>query len=325
MIDLVNPLVSIIVPIYNSEEYLSKCVDSLVAQTYKNIQIVLINDGSPDNSEKICEEYANCDSRVTYIKKDNGGVSDARNYGLKYSKGEIIAFVDPDDWIELETIEVLVKTMLKDGSDIVSYGVKYVDENGDLIRTVAVKENECLSTYEAMREFLKYNKIKQQVWDKIYRKEIIGNIEFEKGRSIEDVFWVHQVLGEAKKISVNKTLLYNYMQRSDSVMGMGYSKKWIDILDALRLRCDYIQGRFPGLYDNVISLYINTCMYHTQLALNSKEDMNYIKDNILSRLSFKKQGDIYKPVNLKKKIWLFCFVHFPIATCKFRNKLGRGI
>ena len=320
-----NPLVSIIVPVYNSEEYLSKCLDSLINQTYKNIQIVIINDGSPDNSEIICKKYAEIDSRITYVFKENGGVSDARNYGLDYSKGDIISFVDPDDWISSDAIEKIVRVMIDDGSDIVSFGVKYVDENDNLIRTVAVEKKECLSTEVAMEEFLKYNKIKQQVWDKIYKKSVIGGIRFEKGRAIEDVFWVHQILGEAKKISVIPNPFYYYLQRSNSVMGAGYSPKWLDVLDALRIRCDYIKERFPKLYDNAVSLYINTCMYHTQLAIRANQSSNFINDNILSRISFRKNGNIYKPLPFKQKIWLFMFVTWPFFTCKLRNKLGLGV
>ena len=319
------PLVSIIVPIYNSANYLPKCLDSLINQTYTNIQIVLVNDGSTDNSDSVCKQYVSSDCRITYIDKENGGVSDARNYGLDNSKGEIIAFVDPDDWIELHTIEQTVKVMQVDNSDIVTFGVNYVNEDGELIRKVTAKQNECLGTEESMKEFLNYNKIKQQVWDKIYKKSIIKEIRFEKGRAIEDVFWVHKIIGEAKKVSVIASAYYYYLQRSDSVMGKGYSKKWLDILDALRQRCDYIQDRFPGLYNEALRLYIRTCMYHTQLSLKANMELNFINDNILSRLSFYKTGNIFDNEPIRSKMWLYSFVHFPLLTCRFRNKLKIGL
>ena len=319
------PLVSIIVPIYNSAKYLSKCVDSLINQYYTNIQIVLVNDGSTDNSETICKQYVVSDSRVTYIEKENGGVSDARNVGLDNSKGEIIAFVDPDDWIDLHAIEESVKVLLDDNSDIVTFGVNYINEDGEKIRKAVAKAKECLETEEAMKEFLNYNKIKQQVWDKIYKKSIINGIRFEKGRAIEDVFWVHQILGEAKRISVIASAYYYYLQRSDSVMGKGYSTKWLDILDALRQRCDYIEDRFPGLYNEALRLYIRTCMYHTQLSLRANLEQRFIEKNILSRISFYKTGNIYENESFRSRIWLFGFVHFPLLTCKFRNKLEIGL
>ena len=325
-----NPLISILVPIYKSEKYIEKCIESVINQTYRNIELVLVDDGSPDNSGQICDEYAKKDNRIVVVHQANGGVSDARNRGLETANGSIISFVDPDDWYELDTIESMYKKMCEDGSDLVCCGVKYIDENDNIIRiSTAVEKDECLNTEDAMNEFLGYRKVKQQIWDKMYRRETIGDIRFEKGRSIEDVFWVHQIIGNASKITIMNKPLYNYMQRSDSVMGTGYTVKWMDILDALQQRCQYIEQRFPTLYIKSLRLYLGTCMYHLQLAIKSNQNKKTC-DSIIGHISFykdivKKKSLIIRFGSFQQNVWMRLFLHYPILTCKFRNKMKKGL
>lgn len=319
-----NSLISIVVPIYNVEQYLQKCVDSLINQTYKNLEIILVDDGSPDNCPKICDEYAKQDSRIKVIHKENGGLSDARNAGMNIATGEYISFIDSDDWIKSEMIEDMYNRMIEDNSDLVSSGVLWADEDGVEIRNATVSENCVLNTEQAMTELINDGKLKQHVWNKLYKADLIKNIPFDKGKYHEDVFWSYKVIGEAERISIEKNSYYFYVQRSESIMGEKYSAKRLDALDAMELRCEYIKEKFPNLYNNALTIYIGSCMYHLQLALSVGTDKDVIR-NIKSRISYRKNGNVFENLAGKQKLWMHMFVLMPTATCKLRNLLKIGL
>ena len=319
-----TPLISVIVPIYHVEQYLNRCVESLVNQTYSNLEIILVDDGSPDNCPKMCDDWVQKDSRIKVIHKGNGGLSDARNAGMQIANGDVICFIDSDDWIDLKAFEVMLNVMQDDESDIISCGVKWVDEDGDLLRLVSVDEHEMLNTHDSMQELLHDGKLKQHVWNKLYRRNVIENIPFEKGKYHEDVFWSYQVIGRAKKISVIADSFYNYVQRSDSIMGESYSPKRLDALDAMQLRCEYIKTHFPDLFDNSLQNYMGSCLYHLQLALHSHQDKAVIH-NITERRSSGKQYDFYNSLTGNHKVWMKCFMTAPILTAKIRNLLKVGL
>lgn len=317
-------LISVIVPIYNVEKYLRKCVDSIINQTYKNLEIILVDDGSLDNCPKICDEYAKQDIRIKVIHKENGGLSDARNAGMKVARGEYISFIDSDDWIKPEMIEGMYNRMIEDNSDLVSSGVLWVDENGAEIRNATVSENCVLNTEQAMKELINDGKLKQHVWNKLYKADLIKNILFDKGKYHEDVFWSYKVIGEAKRVSIDKNSYYFYVQRSKSIMGEKYSAKRLDALDAMKLRCEYTKDKFPKLYNNALSVYIGSCMYHLQLALLADIDKAVIK-NIISRIDYRKNGNVFENLAGKQKLWMHMFVLMPTATCRLRNLLKIGM
>lgn len=318
-----QPLLSVIVPIFKVEEYLDRCVESIVNQTYKNLEIILVDDGSPDNCPQMCDSWADKDKRIKVVHKENGGLSDARNAGMPFATGEIISFIDSDDWIELDMFEKMLNRMQEDNSDVVSCGVKWVEEDGTLIRDVT-SEDEILDTTAAMKELLNDIKLKQHVWNKIYKYDLIKDIPFEKGKYHEDVFWSYQVVGIAKKVSVVKESFYNYVQRSNSIMGEGFSAKRLDALDANRQRCEYMKEHFPELYDKSLYVYIGSCHYQLQCAVKANQPKEVI-DNILDRTSYRKTGHPTRGITFKQKIWYYLFTLFPMTTCKLRNRLGKGI
>ena len=319
-----NSLISIVVPIYNVEQYLQKCVDSLINQTYKNLEIILVDDGSPDNCPKICDEYAKQDSRIKVIHKENGGLSDARNAGMKIATGEYISFIDSDDWIKSEMVEDMYNRIIEDNSDLVSSGVLWVDEDGVEIRNATVSENCVLNTEQAMTELINDGKLKQHVWNKLYKADLIKNIPFDKGKYHEDVFWSYKVIGEAERISIEKNSYYFYVQRSESIMGEKYSAKRLDALDAMELSCEYTKEKFPKLYNNALTVYIGSCMYHLQLALTAGADKEVIS-NIKNRIGYRKNGNVFENLAGKQKLWMHMFVCLPAATCKLRNLLKIGM
>lgn len=316
-------LISVIVPIYKVEKYINSCVDSILNQTYRNLEVILVDDGSTDNCPAICEQYKSKDNRVKVVHKENGGLSDARNAGLKVVTGSIVAFIDSDDWIDSKMFEKMYDRMHKDNSDIVSCGVKWVTEDGKLLRNVSVND-ECLETEKAMEELLYDNKLKQHVWNKLYKYDIVKDIPFEKGKFHEDVFWSYQVIGKAKKVSLMTESFYNYIQRDNSIMGETYSSKRLDALDAMKLRCEYIKEKFPDLFDVALFFYIGSCLYHLQSAIRTKQDEDVVS-NILNRLDCQKEGNICKGLEFKQKIWFKMFRYFPVLTAKLRNALKVGI
>lgn len=319
-----NPLVSVVIPIYNVENYLERCVESIINQTYTNLEIILVNDGSPDNCPNICDNYAKIDNRVRVIHKINGGLSDARNAGLAIAKGDYISFIDSDDWVELSMFEEMVRILLKDGSDIISCGVKWVEEDGTLLRDISNDKSELINNYEAVKEIIVDGKLKQHVWNKIYKAELIRDIPFEKGKYHEDVYWSYQVFGVANKVSLITKSYYNYVQRANSIMGEGYSVKRLDALDAMRNRCDYIKQNYPDLYNLALNTYLGSCMYHLQLAMSVNSEKQII-DDIVSRISYKKTGNIFACISGKSALWMRMFLIAPKATCALRNKLKVGL
>lgn len=319
-----SKLISIVVPVYNVEVYLNKCVTSLIQQTYRNLEIVLVDDGATDNCPQMCDDWAQRDSRIKVIHKPNGGLSDARNVGMMEATGELVAFVDSDDWIDEDTLEKMYLRMQTDDSDIVSCGVKWVTEDGTLLNDITVKHDEDLDTYDAMSELISDGKLKQHVWNKLYKRAIIENIPFEKGKFHEDVFWSYQVIGRAKKVSLMTESFYNYVQRSNSIMGESYSEKRLDALDAMKQRCEYIKGQFPDLHDKALYVYISSCMYHLQCALHTNQNKSVI-ENITDRLDDRKTGHPTKGQNANNKIWFTMFVHCPVFTAKIRNLIKVGI
>lgn len=318
------PLISVIVPIYNVEKYLDRCVESIINQTYKNLEIILVDDGSPDNCPKLCDEYAQKDNRIKAVHKENGGMSDARNAGMAVASGEFICFVDSDDYIELNMLSDLYDCIVSDNSDVASGGANWVDESDNVIRKDCVEQHCVLNDKEAMIELLHDRKLKQYVWNKLYKTSIIKNIPFKKGRYHEDVFWLHQMVGGAKRISILPNMYYNYLQRPNSVMSVGYSEKRLDALDAYAERSRYIKEKYPDLYNLALYTYVGSCMYHLQCALQVNADSN-IKDNIIGRISVYKNGNVFENLSGKQRLWLKMFCKMPVFTCKLRNLLGIGI
>jgi len=232
-------IISVIVPIYSVEKYLSRCIESIINQTYRNIEIILVNDGSPDNCGQICDEYAKKDERIYVIHKKNGGLSDARNAGLKIAKGEYISFVDSDDWIHEKYIEKLYDLITKSNADISMCDfIKTSDDNVKVDNS-----NEEITEYSNIEalDLLMGGKLNVQFvvsWGKLYKRRLFENIKFPIGRIHEDEFTTYKLLYKAKKIVFTTSKLLFYWQREDSIMGTGeYNiKNRLDALDAFEER-----------------------------------------------------------------------------------------
>ena len=233
-------LVSIIVPVYNVEQWLPRCVDSLIAQTYKNLEIILVDDGSADNSGKICDEYAEKDDRIVVIHKDNGGLSSARNAGLEVAKGNYISFVDSDDWVSLLFIENLYVALKENNCEISE--CNYVKTSGIDCQNDEFQPGIVVASSEvAVNSVIDDGVFSVIVCNKLYKKSLI-TVSFEEGRLHEDTFWAHQIVANCKQIVKINDCLYYYYQRENSIMGSSYSEKRLDAIVSAEYRVVFLNN-----------------------------------------------------------------------------------
>lgn len=234
--------ISIIVPVYNVEKYLEECLESIINQTYSNIEIIIINDGSTDNSKFICETYKRKDNRIELLNKKNGGLSSARNMGLLYSTGEYVLFIDSDDYIRLDMCEILVKHIIETGADIIWFNYYNLDNKNNIKYNNLVKEYKLYNELNRVfwKDLLYKYKLNEVVWNKIYKRNIIPNKVFFEGKIHEDTFAFIQILKNATKIKMIKESLYYYRSnRKNSIMHIKNNSNIIDFdaIDALLIKC----------------------------------------------------------------------------------------
>lgn len=251
-------LVSIIVPIYNVEKYLKKCIESIINQTYKNIEIILVDDGSPDKCGEICEEYSKKDNRIVVIHKQNGGLSDARNKGIKVAKGKYITFVDSDDYVDYRYIELLYKAVKENNTKIAQCNIAKVNMSGNIIARLGYKENSIKTSKNMLNDIYSSHLIENiVVWNKLYLKEMFNNISFPVGKIHEDEFTTFKILYNVDKISIVNEYLYYYRQTDESIIGKKFNKKRMDLLEALEERISFLKEKKEyDLYKKTLKYYI---------------------------------------------------------------------
>lgn len=319
-------LISIIVPIYKVEPYLNKCVQSIVDQSYRNLEIILVDDGSPDYCPAICDVWAEKDSRIKVLHKENGGLSDARNAGLAIATGEYISFIDSDDYIALDFIAKLYAAIMQTGADIAECATAYVDGDGNILRNRNAAPAAEMDKLEALRRLVLEDGVYQTVWNKLYRRELIDGILFEKGKYHEDDFWTYQVFDRMEKLTLVDKPLYFYLQRSGSIIGAGYTPKRLDGLEARALRMEYLQ-KYPELSALTRQGLVGECMWHYQSAKthlsgqSQKDALSKIRQTMaacpavpLRQLSGK----------WTHRIWYLLFRTMPNLTVWVRSKIGIG-
>lgn len=217
-----NELISVIVPIYSVEDYLEKCVNSIINQTYKNLEIILVDDGSPDKCPEMCDDFAKRDSRIKVIHKKNGGLSDARNVGIDCARGEYFVFVDSDDWVESTMIEHLLSICKKYDVKLASCA-RYISD-GNSINTVVFSVSErAYSAEEALNEILSGKAIDVAAWDKIYSRDLFEDIRFPVGENNEDIAVFYKIVDRAGKVAHCGTAEYYYRNRPGSITKLKYS------------------------------------------------------------------------------------------------------
>lgn len=240
-----NPKLSIILPVYNTEQYLEKCLNSILNNTFQDFELIIVNDGSPDNSEKIILDFKDkYKDKIVYIKKENGGLSDARNFGLKHAKGEYISFIDSDDYIEHDMYEKMMNKLEQHPFDIVACDVNLVYENSDKIDVVSSGYDKDLFDKQEIKQTMIY--FYPTVWNKIYKAEIINEITFLKGVWYEDLEFMLRVYPNITSIGVVKEPLHNYLQRKNSIT-YTYNDKLYDIINNMDSVISFYQEH--GIYE----------------------------------------------------------------------------
>lgn len=251
-----KPLLSVIVPIYNVEPYLERCVHSILNQTYPNIEIILVDDGSPDKCGEICDKLAQQDKRIKVIHKKNGGLSDARNAGLDIASGDLIGFVDSDDYVHPAFYDTLYKNMVDNDADLSMCDYKAVT---DLSGSIYDFDNnvKVLNNIEALEMlFTYYCQIFVIVWNKLYRKEVFKDFRFEVGKIHEDEFISYKILHQSNRIAFSDARLYYYFQSPNSIIHAAFSEKKLHYAEAMEARLDYFNKyQLPDFYNQTLQRY----------------------------------------------------------------------
>lgn len=244
-------VVSIIIPVYNVEEYIHECVGSVIKQSYRDLEIFLINDGSTDKSGDICKEIANQDNRIIYIEKENGGLSSARNYGLKKATGDFVFFLDSDDYLAPDAIETLIKEQERSNSDIVSSGFEITKNRAE---KKAEKKESTFITGDSSLFFLQ--KISNHACAKLYKKKIFEGIFYPENQHYEDVATTFKLYDKAQKVSYTENGLYCYRIREGAITRTITNQDINDLWKAYNNIKDYF-----SIPDNIQSFYEMTVLY----------------------------------------------------------------
>ncbi len=223
--------ISVIIPIYNVEKYLIRCLKSIVNQTLKEIEIILVNDGSTDNSNKICSDFAINDSRIRIINKKNGGLSDARNFGLEVATGDYISFIDSDDYVDLSMLESMCELALKYNVDIVTCNLVKVNELNEEFKKLP-QSNVVNNYIDLKKDFSYFGEMSCFACNKLFKKELFLNQRFKKGLHFEDIELIPKLILESKKIIHSNNYFYKYFERQDSI-SKSYTRKGLDIFKAI--------------------------------------------------------------------------------------------
>mgnify|MGYP003571294127 CR=1 FL=1 len=333
--------ISVIVPVYNVEKYLEKCLNSIINQTYKNLEIILVDDGSTDNSSDICDLYASKDNRIKVIHQENSGVSNAKNNGLKIATGELISFIDSDDTMEPNFFHVLYDSLIETNSDIALVGYKVVNEKGKLILDSITKNNlkkDERVTYEGneiIKELLLQKTINNFGWCKLFKKNVLCN--FKEGVTYEDIVFSVQVMMKAKRVVYTNTSVYNYLKRAKSITATISLNNLNDFALAIAERYNLIKENYNDLMEyNIYAFFLSTIAISTKYVIcdtkyeeiknKVEEFLNIIREysnhNLKELLSFFTDYDILCLYLIKYNTDLYLNFLFERHKLKIQNKLS---
>ena len=317
-----NDLVSIIVPVYNVEKYLRQCIESLINQTYKNIEIILVDDGSTDNSGKICDEYAKNDIRIKAIHQPNKGVSAARNNGLEHATGKYITFVDSDDYIDEKYIEKLYYAITENEADISICNFKLIFDNikekdSDIVQPTLNKEK--ISNKEAVKFLFNPKSFGNYPWNKMYKADLFKDIRYPQGAVMEDLGTTYKLFFKSKNVAIINEKLYYYVQRKGSILHNPTKKFELDKYELSKKRYYDLKENYGDFEENII-FYLNVLLetypslsdtdkekeeIEKEIKKINQEDKIFINKNKKTRIKcimFKINKKMYcKLVNLKRK------------------------
>lgn len=287
--------ISVIVPIYNVEDYLNECVDSLIEQDYSNLEIILVDDGSTDQCGSICDEYAIKDSRIKVIHKQNGGLSDARNAGIDVATGDYITFVDSDDVLSSDYISYLLDLLTEADADMACCQRTEIDENSKH------KKGHCnpcgkITVFDNMENALVAKEIDTVAWGKLYKKDLFLEIRYPVGRLHEDIFTTYKIIHQCEKIVVGPGAKYLYRIRENSISNINFTHKHMDIVYGKLEYAKFINQKYPNLSGKAnADVVYGACVCAVRMAkanYKNKDDIDFIQKQIrLHEKDFLISGD----------------------------------
>lgn len=285
--------ISVIVPVYNVERYITECLESLIHQTYQNLEILLVDDGSTDRSGSICDEYGERDSRIIVIHQKNGGAAAAKNTGLDHVTGTYLAFADSDDWLERDALEYMIHELEAADADIVqcSFRDVYIDHQSDCICKAAGQEFDQVSYLARYTEDWTCSLL----WDKLYKRELFDQIRFETGHVVDDEYFTYQGVMNARKIACRNQIVYNYRKRKSGATGsVEHAERIIsDKLDYLEKRLDIITERYPQLkkaFNRHLLYMLNWMSEEPSITEHGIEQIQQVLQNRWKQCRFSGEG-----------------------------------
>ena len=289
-----QPKISVIIPVYNTAKYLSKCLDSILNQTLKEIEVIVVNDGSKDNSQELIDAYKEKDGRIVSIQKENGGLSDARNVGIDVANGEFIAFVDSDDYIDLSMFEMMYGLSQKHQAEIVLCDLVKVDENGtefrDLPQSPQLPEKIVLKD-----NFSLFGEMSCFACNKIFKKTLFNEHRFKKGIHFEDIELIPKLILDSTVISKINTPFYKYFERQDSIT-KSHTKKGLDMFFAINEVTDYFKLSNYNTFAKELKRFQIIQGYYSYLAY-----VAYVKDKTLKYEMTIELKNFLKKYDISKK------------------------
>lgn len=298
-----SKLISVIVPVYKVEPLLAKCIDSICAQTYQNLEIILVDDGSPDNCGAICDEYAEKDNRIRVIHQQNAGLAGARNSGLEIANGDYIGYVDSDDHIAPDMYEILLKNIEETGADIAICGRYMEFESGKLVPMFHYPDRQVMDSHEAVKRFLLSDGFDAAAWDKLYRKEIWEDMRYPLHYVSEDVPVTSRLLAKAKKVVHCGSPLYYYFQRAGSLSHAAFNEKSAGLYYFFKDAAEKMTEIYPDLKEEAAYFYYKALLVLLFRYAGSKE-IHPVGEECISQLKTN-VSYICKNKYLKKKYKIF--------------------
>lgn len=315
-------MISVIVPVYNVEKYLERCVKSIAAQTYKDLEILLIDDGSTDKSGKMCDDFQQTDSRIKAFHKQNGGLSDARNYGIEHSAGEFISFVDSDDYIDEKMLETLHRLITENDADLAVCSAMDVFEGKEVTQVKEIKEFN-LNKVESYKYMLRGDGI-PSACNKLYKRQTVGDVRFPVGKLYEDGFFTPQILKRVETTAVTSKPMYYYFRRADSITTKPFRKGDLDVIEAydkcvkqVKELCPealpYAEFRYRNAYFNVLDKmlmrddckeipeYKQVVKYLKKHTVQIVKDPGFGKMRKIAAVALKFSVPLYKKILLTKQ------------------------
>ena len=238
---ILDPKVSILIPAYNVERFICQCLDSILSQSYRNLEICIVNDGSTDDTDKICQEYASNDARIRYKSKENAGVADARNRLLQMATGDFTLFVDADDWIELDMVSSLIEMAQRNNADVVCCGMVFNDE-----RVTRRDKETIFAKNEILKKFLFHNELKGSLWNKLVKTSLFHNLSFPSNIHYgEDAFMCWQFFQKCNRVVITERQFYHYRLNESSISHLAFGKKKISGHYMWQSLCKEVKENYP--------------------------------------------------------------------------------